>query len=188
MTTLASSLMTAEEFLYSEHGGFELVDGQPVENPMSDLTSWLGGELFRKMSNFAVDERRGRVYPQETGIQVWDDDPNRVRKPDVMFISAARLAPLGAGWGKVVPDLVVEIVSPGDRAERVQRKVADYRAAGVPLIWVLYPEARIAYVYRRGSAVREVSAEESLDGEDTLPGFSLPLGAFFDSAQSAGEA
>lgn len=178
MPTLVSR-MTAEDFLASDHGGFELVDGEPRENPRSDLTSWLGGELFRLMANFVVQHGLGRVYPQETGIQVWQDAPARVRKPDAMFISAARLQPRGDGWVTVAPDLAVEIVSPNDLAQSVERKVGEYRAAGIPLVWVIYPDTRTAYVYARGRPVETIDETGTLDGRDILPGFSLPLAELF---------
>lgn len=184
MTTLVSR-MTASDFLASDHAGLELVDGEPRENPMSDLTSWLAGELFRRMANFAVDRGLGRVYPQETGISVWDDDPSRVRKPDAMFIRQSRLQPIGPGWVTVAPDLAVEVVSPNDLAAGLELKLVDYTAAGIPLVWVIYPEARRAHVHRRGQPVEILDASGTLSGDDVLPGFSLSLAEFFAAAEAA---
>jgi Uma2 family endonuclease len=47
-----------------------------------------------------------------------------LRAPDAAFVKA---------------DLVVEVVSPGDRPGEVAAKVAEYLAAGVRLVWVLEP-------------------------------------------------
>ncbi len=182
MTSLATR-MSAEDFLLTDHGGFELVDGEPVENAMSDLTSYLGGELFGRLRDFVLRSRLGRVYPQETGIRVWDDAPMRVRKPDVMFIAAARLKPPGDGWVTVAPDLAVEIVSPNDLAVSIERKIGEYSAAGIPLIWVIYPDTGNTYVYRRGQPVVVVDASQPLDGADILPGFTVRLQDLLDSAR-----
>ena len=184
MTALVTRI-TADDFLTSDHRGFELVDGEIRENPMSDLTSFLGGEMFRGIANHAVEHDLGRAYPQDTGIRVWDDAPNRVRKPDAMFIVKSRLRPPGDGWVRVAPDLVVEIVSPNDEAQELERKIANYRSAGVRLIWVIYPDTQNAYVHRRRQPVEVVEADGILDGEDVLPGFALPLRDLFALAQGA---
>lgn len=52
--------------------------------------------------------------------------------------------------------------------------------AGVRLLWVIYPEARYAVAYRPDGAARLLRERESLDGEDVLPGFHLPLDRIFD--------
>ena len=52
------------------------------------------------------------------------------------------------GWVKIPPDLAVEVVSPNDSVEDLEEKLDDYRKARVPLIWVIYPEARKVKVHR----------------------------------------
>ena len=43
---------------------------------------------------------------------------------------------LPTGWGKIPPDLAVEVVSPNDSADELEEKLDDYQQAGVPLVWV----------------------------------------------------
>ena len=59
-----------------------------------------------------------------------------MRRLDVSFVSGSRLAvaEIQEGWLKVVPDLVVEVVSPHDLAYEVETKTEEYRRVGVPLI------------------------------------------------------
>ncbi|MFW6079258.1 MAG: hypothetical protein ACODAE_06540 [Gemmatimonadota bacterium] len=52
--------------------------------------------------------------------------------------------------------------------------------AGVRLLWVIHPEARYAVAYRPDRAAHVLRERESLDGEDVLPGFHLPLDRIFD--------
>ena len=83
-----------------------------------------------------------------------------------------------------MPDLIVEVVSPRDRAEDVQNKSAEYIAAGVPLVWVVYPKTRTVMVYRQPSAaagpVGKLSANDTISGEDVIPGFACRVAEFFD--------
>ena len=182
MTTPVPTRISAEEFLYLPEGeGHELVDGELVEVGMGFDSSWIGGELHRRMANFVLERGLGITAPQETGIQVWPDRPNLVRKPDAMFIRAGRMpAPRPQGWLRVVPDLVVEVISPNERAEVIEQKLIEYRRASVPLVWVLYPSSRTAHVFRADRSYTELGPEDVLDGEDILPGFRCPLAELFD--------
>ena len=78
------------------------------------------------------------------------------------------------------PDLAVEVVSPDDSYEDVQEKVFEYLDAGTKLVWVLNPRLKRVFVYRAGRDVRALTAQNVLDGEDVLHGFSLPLALIFE--------
>ncbi|MBE0609309.1 MAG: Uma2 family endonuclease [Dehalococcoidia bacterium] len=179
---------TADEFLHMpENEGAELVDGQIVEVPMGSISSWIGGELLFLVRLFLRSNELGWVFPQETGMTIWPDRPGHVRKPDLVFVRKGRL-PGGrppAGWLTVVPDLVVEVVSPGDEIEAFEAKLDEYRAAGIPLIWVIYPGTRRAHVLGTSRPRTEIAPDGSLDGEDVLPGFSCKLAELFSAAERA---
>lgn len=183
-----SDLITPDAFLaMPKQEGAELVDGRIVEVPMGSMSSWLGGELLFLIKLFLRDYDLGWAFPQETGLAIW---PNRnlVRKPDLTFVRKGRLpgGQPGDGWLTTTPDLVVEVVSPKDRAEDLEKKLDDYRDAGIPLIWVIYPATRRAQVMGAERARIEIDPDGILDGEDVLPGFSCALRELFDAAKSEG--
>ncbi|HEU0107381.1 MAG TPA: Uma2 family endonuclease, partial [Vicinamibacteria bacterium] len=62
-----------------------------------------------------------------------------------------------------------------DRPRHVLDKVGEYLEAGVRLIWVIDPRHGRAVVYRSLSEVRELGADDALDGEDIIPGFRCAL-------------
>lgn len=171
-------LITAEEFLYMpESDGAELLDGRIVEKCMGNESAWLGTRIIVWLSNFVDGKRLGRIIGPEAGLRVWPDHPNRVRKPDVTFFRSRRRPPVG--WEEqLVPDLVVEVVSPNDKAEDLEEKLAQFRDAGIPLIWVIYPGTRSAHVLTQTSRL-EVRPSGVLDGGDILPGFTLSLADLF---------
>jgi Uma2 family endonuclease len=116
----------------------------------------------------------GRVYA-EAGFKL-ASDPDTVRGPDIAFIGRDRLPdPEPAGFPDLAPDLVVEVLSPGDRPGLVLAKVADWLSAGTRLIWVVDPARRMVRVYRDDGTEQILTVDESLDGEDVVPGFSCPL-------------
>ena len=180
-------LITAEEFLHmKEQEGAELVDGRIVDVPMGSMSSWLGGELLFLIRLFLKTNDVGWVFPQELGMAIWPDRPRRVRKPDLAFVRHGRL-PGGKpeeGWLSVAPDLAVEVVSPGDTVQDLEQKLDEYREAGIPLIWVIYPVTRRAHVLGSNRARVELGPDGILDGEDVLPGFKLPLAELFEAAEA----
>jgi Uma2 family endonuclease len=105
-----------------------------------------------------------------------------VRIPDVAFLRAERLP--GIDPRKRIegaPDLVVEVVSPTYDRNDLVVKIQQYLRSGARVVWVLYPEARLACLYKpvQRTEVREL--DQSLDDPELLPGFSLPLSKVFAS-------
>ena len=103
-----------------------------------------------RLDRFCEEHGLGIVWPADNGYQCFPHAPGLVRRPDVSFIRRGRLpgdvSP--EGWVRIPPDLAVEVVSPNDSAEELEEKLDDYRKAGVPLVWVIYPKARKARVFR----------------------------------------
>jgi Uma2 family endonuclease len=183
VTTAAPPAYTVKQFLrLPDAEQYELVAGELEDIPVSVLSGWVGAELSRRIGNYVAESRSGFVFDSTSGIAIWDEAPDLLQRPDVTFVKRERLTSgLKGGTIRIVPDLVVEVVSPHDRAERLQRKLADYRAAAIPVVWVIYPDTRTAYVHA-GDNVTFIPADGVLDGGGVLPGFSLPLADLFAAA------
>jgi hypothetical protein len=63
--------------------------------------------------------------------------------------------------------------------EETEHKLIDYFAAGVRLVWYVYPETREVHVYESPERCATRAAHETLDGGDVLPGFQIPLARLF---------
>jgi Uma2 family endonuclease len=110
-----------------------------------------------------------------------------VVEPDLLYLSNARAADaLTPMHVRGVPELVIEIGSPGTRKrdETIKRRL--YERTGVSEYWVVDPEIDAVRVYRReGDSFARV-VELSADGGDVLttpllPGLELPLSRVFKS-------
>ncbi|HVH68378.1 MAG TPA: Uma2 family endonuclease [Gemmatimonadales bacterium] len=171
------ALMTADELqhVYIPDKRVDLVRGVLVVRELPGFRHGLvTTELLVRLDGHVRTAALGRVLP-EVGFKL-TRDPDTVRGPDVAFISSGRLPDAEpAGFADFAPDLVVEVVSPGDRPGQVLAKVADWLSAGTRLVWVLDPARRVARVYRDDGTEQILSADGSLDGGDVLPGFSCPL-------------
>ena len=152
----------------------ELVRGQlVVREPPGAQHGSVASRLTYYLGDFVYRKRLGVLFAQDTGFHI-ESNPDTVRAPDVAFVAQARAGALEErGYSRVAPDLVAEIVSPGDRPAEVRAKVADWLAAGVKLVWVIDPRQRAAEIHRADGTVSAHAA--SLDGEDVLPGFSCSI-------------
>ena len=105
-----------------------------------------------------------------------------MRAADVLYLSherdARRRRP--QGFLDVAPELIVEILSPTDRPDQVRRKLGEYFAAGVRLVWVIDPAARTVQVHRDRGELLTLVPGEVVTGEDVLPGFELTVEDVFE--------
>jgi len=171
--TLSAPLTAADVERLSLPGKqVELVRGRlVVREPPGSHHGMIAANLAYYLSDFARRRGAGIVFGQDTGFKI-AADPDTVRAPDVAFLSRERVSHVPArGYAALAPDLLAEIVSPGDAPAELLAKVADWLAAGTRLVWVIDPERTEARVYRKYGSVRVVPASGALDGEDVLPGF-----------------
>ncbi|NWF70852.1 MAG: Uma2 family endonuclease [Chloroflexi bacterium] len=170
---------------------FELINGER-RNKMPTVFghSKTIRTTFRLLDTHAVAHELGEVYSETTFVLPDTYDAEWVtgsRTPDVMFITKARLIEYLAQTSDadnkplaLVPDLVIEIVSPSDAWSEVDEKIELYLADGVRMVWVLDPQRRKGFVYTPESDTpRVLKGDALLSGGDVLPGFSIPLPQVF---------
>ena len=180
----AAPLMSAEEFL-AHHGnemGVELVKGRVVRYPMPGAKH---GEVCVNavliFGQFIKSHGLGRAMSNDTFVRT-NDEPATFRGADVCYISYAKLpkdqeTPAGA---LLAPELVVEVKSPTDRIKTMSDKAYEYLDAGVAVVVLLFPETRSAAVFRPDSLPQPVATDAELTLPDVLPGFAVPVRAFFE--------
>ncbi len=176
----AERLFSTEDLLALPDDGaheFELVRGTLVPMPPPDWhSSAVASNVIIAMGSFVKQRRLGVCLGADGGF-ILEHDPDTVRIPDCSFIRAERVereAPERGIWPGA-PDLAVEVLSPSNRFTAMIEKVEDYLSAGVRLVWVIDPEARVAFSYAPNRPVLRVPENGTLSGEDVIPGFSLSL-------------
>lgn len=170
-------LVSAEELLDMPDDGLrrELVDGVVrASPPRGVIHGRIAADLLWYVADHVEDDALGAVFTAETGFRI-ARDPDTVRAPDVAFVRADRAAQADVpGFPDLAPDLVAEVVSPGDRATEVTSKALAWLDAGVRPVWVVDRPTRSVTVHSPGST-RVLREHDVLDGGDVLPGFALPL-------------
>ena len=168
--------------LTSEGGAFEFVDGAPLEKNMGAESDAIAATLVSKLISHTRPGKIGRVFGSQTGYRCFPHEPKRVRKPDVSFVLTARLpdGKIPKGDFRIRPDLAVEVTSPNDLCDDMDMKMADYRSAGIPLIWVISPVTKTAQVWHADGTGRMIEPDGTLSGEDVVPGFTCPVADLFE--------
>jgi Uma2 family endonuclease len=174
---------TAADLLTMPEGDrYELVDGELLESEMSAESSWISGEIHRRLANWAMEHSLGWVFPDNTGFQCFSWDEERVRKPDVAFVTLSKLpdGPPSTGYVTVAPDLAVEVVSAHDLYRDVEEKILEYLKAGVQAVWVVTPSTRTVMIHRSDNASPlHLTVAGEISGEAILPGFRARVADFF---------
>ena len=169
-----------------EDGLFEVVRGVRVEKSMSVYEQVLAALLFTPLDNHCRAEQLGRaVFETMFAIPGSGND----RKPDVAFVSYQRWArnrpiPRVNAW-PIAPDVVVEVVSPTDKAFDVLDKVRDYFAAGVQQVWQVYSNVEQVWVFTSPTAVSVLTRADELSGDPVVPGFRMSLADLFPPSEPA---
>ena len=181
--------MTADELLRSpeyEHG-YELVEGRLIRvPPASGGHGNLSAEINVVLRIYVKEHQLGYVLAAETGFVVSrPGDPETVLAPDTAFVRTDR-APArdSREWDtfwRLAPDLVVEVASPSQYAPEMAEKAQAWLAAGVRLVWVVWPSTRHIDVWLPGSEMpgQTLGMADTLDGRDVVPGFSHPVARLF---------
>ncbi len=179
---MTTEVKTADELLdwYVPGKRAELIRGRlVVSEPPGAKHGAVANRLAVLITNHVEANDLGRVYAAETGFWI-EVDPDTVRAPDVAFVSNARLPQDDPdGYARFIPDLVVEVLSPSDRARKVQEKIRDWIDAGVRLVWVVDPKKQLVQTYREEGSQTTVAGDQTLEAEPVLPGFRCSLAEVF---------
>lgn len=157
----------------------ELIDGVLVEKAVSDKTAFVAAELIFFLTGWVRPRRLGWVLAPDGYVRLFG---RLLRAPDVSFARRDQRSGgevLSTGYADVAPALAVEIFSPGNTTAELERKRAEFFAAGTELFWIVYPERQEIVVSTGPDQHRTLGAEDTLDGGTVLPGFTLQVGELF---------
>lgn len=181
-------LYTVEEFealtLPDDEATVELIDGEIIMTPPpGDEHGTIADKICTAIVLHDPEGKLGKKW-QATRFKVAD---GFVPAPDVAFVVKSRIVPTVKGAVPVVPNLVVEIWSPGDldtqaHRERNRLKVRKYQNAGVRIVWAINPQNKTVEVYHPNQAepVAILKLEDELSGDEVLPGFKLAVNKLFE--------
>lgn len=179
--------MTIEDlFDYPDDDGwcYELVEGVLVRvagsRPRAVRVTM---RLLRTLDAYVEAHQLGQVTPPDA---VYDfaptGQPNTGLLPDIGFYAAAREAQVQDDKAfPFAPDLAVEVASPRQSRKAMGAKARRYLRGGTRLVWIIYPHIQQVDVWHAGDRAPSATLgpEDTLNGEDVVPGFHAPIGLLF---------
>lgn len=143
-----------------------------IMSPSGSTSSACEAALVTALYTWNEQHRDGIVFTSSGGFHL----PNgAVRAADAAWVRRGDWDALTPdqreGFAPVVPEFLVEVRSPSDRLPALRTKMHEWIANGCRLAWLIDPINRSAAIYRADGTVTEAPFDETLNGEDVLPGF-----------------
>ena len=163
------TLISVEEYLRTSYRpDCDYVDGEVLERNVGEKDH---SSLQKKIILYlaARESQLGICVFPEQRVQV---SATRFRIPDVCVT-------LGEPAEQIFtkpPFICIEILSPEDRWPRIQQRIDDYLAMGVPYVWVLDPATQTAYSATPAERTQEVTGGVL---KTQNPSVEVPLGEIF---------
>jgi Uma2 family endonuclease len=183
MKTPETKVWTDAEFMALTDDGnrYELVKGELINLGNSGaLHGYIAIILSAALFALVTSRKLGVLLDSSTAFTMKNGNK---RSPDIAFFAKERLQELEelpTGFLEGAPDLVVEILSPGNTVAEIEDKIAEYFANGTRLLWVISPRQHYVLVYRSGyEPQRLLTSGDFLEGEDVVPGFTFPVADLF---------
>jgi Uma2 family endonuclease len=171
---------------------YDVIFGKRVRIlPMSAYAGAIADRLNTAVTRFLIQNDIGECAIGFRYRIPFPGDPNRKRRTRWSYMSYDR-------WPKdrpisyysdalnAVPDIVAEVVSPGDCADKLIERVTEFLDGGVRLVWIIYPLTRQIHAYRPGTnQICVYFAIDELEALDILRGFQVQVAALFPPLKAA---
>ena len=177
--------LTYDDFVLFPDDGkrHELIDGEHYVTPSPNIRHQrISGNLHLLIGTWLDEHPIGQLFYAPLDVVFSNVD---VVEPDLLYMSNQRAAQVMTSLHvKGVPELVIEIGSPGTRKrdETIKRRL--YERFGVTDYWVVDPDLDLIRIYRRNGGHFDRAVELSRERGDVLTtpllqGLELPLGRIF---------
>lgn len=185
-------LYTVEEFeRYTALPGqidrlLELIHGEIFEKVVTEEHGLIVLALGATLREFVKTHQLGRV-----GVKISfrsSGDNYNTRLPDISFTTGTDRPVVKEGSVPQMPDLAVEVKSPGNSYVGLRSKAEYMLQNGARLVWLVDPSKQAVEVCTLSNSgeipnqmrIATLRTGGTLDGGDVLPGFSMPVDSVFD--------
>ena len=187
VTRAAGAKLTYEDFLLFPDDGkrHELIDGEHYVTPSPNRDHQrLVGRLYLLIGSWLEEHPIGEAFLAPFDVVISNHD---IVEPDLLFVSTRRADDILTRANlQGVPDLVIEVASPGTRKRDATLKRRLYERAGAAEYWIVDPDLEAIRLYRRRGEAFADPEEFTRERGDVittplLPGLDIPLARIFRS-------
>ena len=163
---------------------YEIVDGVLyMTTAPSTFHQWITLSLAQYLAVPVKMQGLGYAFTAPVGLLIPSCDPVQ---PDFVFVRQANAAIIRNRRIRGVPDLIIEVLSPGNAIYDTQVKLRAYAMAGVPEYAIVDPQARTLDLYRLHSLGRYDGPTTTTEGASLsfacLPSLTLRVADLFAGA------
>lgn len=173
------------EQLPDDGNRYEVIEGVLYMSTAPTLFhQWAVQQLFTLVGLPLRDQRIAIPFTSPVGLLMPGCDPVQ---PDFLLVRRERSGIFSEGRVRGVPDLIAEVLSPGNPEQDMSVKRGAYARAGVPEYWIVRPASRDVLVYTLPDAASGTYAHTTIVPPDgvldspTLP-VTLTVADLFDGA------
>jgi Uma2 family endonuclease len=175
--------MTDEEFLkfclenpdlrIERNSDLEIV----ITSPVTSKSGNHSGEIFRQLSNWAMENKKGLAFDSSAGFTLPD---RSVLSPDASWVSNEKWNSLSEEdkdkFAPVCPEFAVEVRSKSDYIDDLRQKMKVWIENGAMLGWLIDPREKVSFIFRPGMPEEEIKGlNQKISGEGPVKGFELDL-------------
>ena len=155
---------------------YEWLDGIVEKTPksMTDKQAHIAENLNLLFYTLKIAGKIQGSFQTEKDTNV---EEKRIRIPDMCYLNPQQAYDAAHG-GHPVSEFMIEVVSPTDKIYDYASKLKDYRAAGVKVVWLIFPHVEQVYVYE-GKTMTIQSGSDICSAEPVLPDFAIATADIF---------
>lgn len=175
-------VLTLEAFRrrYSEREDgykYEYNDGEieKTESKMKVSQFYIVNNLTRRFTQTKAFAKGDALAVETEQITL----PNRLRRPDLLYLAAQKIKTNDES----ISDFVIEIISEHDNINRVYKKLEEYFAAGVKVVWLVFPDLDQVHVYTSIFDVTICKDAKVCSAAPVLPDFDMTASEVFAKPQ-----
>ncbi len=148
--------------------------------PTGSESALFNSNIATELGIWNKEHKLGFTFDSNAGFTLPN---NSVRSPDAAFIKKERWSRVAIEdrkkFAHICPDFVIELLSDSDSAKTLQDKMKEWMECGCMLAWMINPDKKETWIYRKNGEVEVKSFNSPLSGEGVLPGFTLDLKTIF---------
>lgn len=108
---------------------------------------------------------------------------NQLRRPDFAFFKNEQINNSLSSQDEPIPVFIIEVASSPDNAIKVEDKLIEYFKCGVQVVWHVFPENRVVYVYTSRKNVKICTEDDLCSAHPVLPDFKVSVNNLFTGPQ-----
>jgi Uma2 family endonuclease len=172
--------LTYEDYLNLPDDGkrHEIIDGEHYMTPSPQTRHQIvSGNLLRILANHVQENDLGQVLNAPIDVLL---SQTTVVQPDLLFIRKEREHIIRKNYIEGLPDLIIEILSPGNETLDRHTKMKQYALSGVEEYWLVDFEAQTVEQYAlRAKKYERVDVYSDTFTPELFPGLTIPLSQVF---------